>query len=331
MATQSPKTFIPISDPALQVFEPTVIQPPQGFGTANVTVVEQDQRSYTEYKVTNVTNNPGGNIEEVQFNNGTSFAGDSGLTYDAATDSLTVTGVVFAGEVWSDTLNYANGNPWTGVAGTSGYSGLNGTIGASGYSGLNGIASSSGYSGISGGTGSNGTSGYSGINGTSGYSGIAGPSTAINSTADASTTTLYPVMVGTTGSDQTPKSATSLVFNALTGALSPTVISVSQYTETMYAPVAGTSFTVVLTNGSVQRFTTNGSTTITLPAATSGKSYVVMVVYGGTDTVTFAGGTTIKWSGGTQPTSTSVAGKVDIYSFMCDTTVTYGRSGGSNF
>ncbi len=116
MATQSPKTFIPISDPALQVFEPTVIQPPQGFGTANVTVVEQDQRSYTEYKVTNVTNNPGGNIEEVQFNNGTSFAGDAGFTYDAATDSLTVTGVVYAGEVWTDTLNYANGDPWTGGA-----------------------------------------------------------------------------------------------------------------------------------------------------------------------------------------------------------------------
>ena len=97
MATQSPKTFIPISDPALQVFEPTVILPPQGFGTANVTVVEVDQRTTNTYKVTNVQNNPGGTVAEVQFNNGGSFAGDSGFTYDAATDSLQVTGNVTGG------------------------------------------------------------------------------------------------------------------------------------------------------------------------------------------------------------------------------------------
>ena len=186
MATQSPRTFIPMSDPALQVFEPTVVLPPQGFGTANVTVVEQDQRSYTEYKVTNVTNAPGGTAAEVQFNTGTSFGGDSGLTYDAATDSLTVTGVVYAGEVWTDTLNYANGDPWTGGTGTSGYSrisGTNGAAGTSGYSGTNGLAGdpgTSGYSGISGTNGAAGTSGYSGTNGlagdpgTSGYSGWSG-------------------------------------------------------------------------------------------------------------------------------------------------------------
>ena len=189
MATQSPRTFIPMSDPALQVFEPTVVLPPQGFGTANVTVVEQDQRSYTEYKVTNVTNAPGGAAAEVQFNTGTSFGGDSGLTYDAATDSLTVTGVVYAGEVWTDTLNYANGDPWTGGTGTSGYSGISGTNGAagtSGYSGSNGLAGdpgTSGYSGTNGLAGDPGTSGYSGWSGidglpgdpgTSGYSGWSG-------------------------------------------------------------------------------------------------------------------------------------------------------------
>ena len=180
MATQSPRTFIPMSDPALQVFEPTVVLPPQGFGTANVTVVEQDQRSYTEYKVTNVTNAPGGTAAEVQFNTGTSFGGDSGLTYDAATDSLTVTGVVYAGEVWTDTLNYANGDPWTGGTGTSGYSGISGTNGAagtSGYSGSNGLAGdpgTSGYSGTNGLAGDPGTSGYSGWSGIDGLPGDPG-------------------------------------------------------------------------------------------------------------------------------------------------------------
>ena len=97
MATQSPNTFIPISDPALQVFEPTVVYPPQGFGTANVTVVEVDQRTTNTYKVTNVQNNPGGTVAQVQYNNGGVFGGDAEFTYNAITNSLTVAGNVISG------------------------------------------------------------------------------------------------------------------------------------------------------------------------------------------------------------------------------------------
>jgi hypothetical protein len=56
-----------------------------------------------------------------------------------------------------------------------------------------------------------------------GAQGSAGPSTTINATNDTSTTTLYPVMVGATGSDQTAKArstATALSFNASTNTLS---------------------------------------------------------------------------------------------------------------
>ncbi len=56
-----------------------------------------------------------------------------------------------------------------------------------------------------------------------GTQGSAGPSTTINATNDTSTTTLYPVMVGATGSDQTAKArstATALSFNASTNTLS---------------------------------------------------------------------------------------------------------------
>ena len=93
------------------------------------------------------------------------------------------------------------------------------------------VVGTSGFSGFSGGTGTNGatgTSGFSGAVGTSGFSGFsgaAGPSTAINATDDTTTTTLYPVMVGAAGSNQTPKvrtTATALSFNASTGALSAT-------------------------------------------------------------------------------------------------------------
>jgi hypothetical protein len=97
MATQSPQTFIPIADPALQVFEPTVVLPPQGFGTANVTVVEIDQRTTNTYKVNNIVNSPGGTVAQVQYNNGGVFGGDAEFTYNAVTNSLQVTGNVTSG------------------------------------------------------------------------------------------------------------------------------------------------------------------------------------------------------------------------------------------
>jgi len=107
--------------------------------------------------------------------------------------------------------------------------------------------------------------------------------------------------------------------------------TITNYTESLYAPAAGSAFTVDLANGTVQKFTTNANTTITLPASVVGKSYTILVSYGGTHTITFAGGTAIKWAGGTAPYATSVSGKVDIYVFECDGTNTYGASGGSNY
>lgn len=106
---------------------------------------------------------------------------------------------------------------------------------------------------------------------------------------------------------------------------------VTNYTETIYAPAAGASFTVDLANGTVQKLTTNANATITLPTSTAGKSYLIMVAYGGAHSVTWAGGSTIKWAGGTAPTATSVSGKFDIFAFTCDGANTYGRTGGSRF
>lgn len=107
--------------------------------------------------------------------------------------------------------------------------------------------------------------------------------------------------------------------------------TVTNYTETVYAPSAGSSFTVDLANGTIQKFTTNANATVTLPSAATGKSFTVIVAYGGTHTLTWAGGATLKWSGGAAPTATSVNGKYDIFVFTCDASNTYGRSGGSNF
>ena len=108
----------------------------------------------------------------------------------------------------------------------------------------------------------------------------------------------------------------------------PTVFN---YTEFVYAPAAGSVFTVNLTDGTIQKLTTNANTTITLPASAAGKNYAIIVAYGGVHTITWAGGGVLKWAGGAAPTATSVNGKFDIFVFTCDGTNTYGRSGGSNF
>ena len=107
--------------------------------------------------------------------------------------------------------------------------------------------------------------------------------------------------------------------------------TVTNYTETLYAPSAGSAFTVSLANGTVQKFTTNANVTITLPSSSAGKSYVIIVAYGGTHTLTWAGGSTIKWPGGTAPTASSANGKFDIFTFFCDGTNTYGQSFGLNY
>lgn len=107
--------------------------------------------------------------------------------------------------------------------------------------------------------------------------------------------------------------------------------TITNYTETLYAPSAGSSFSVNLSNGTVQKLTTNANVTITLPSSVAGKSYTIIVAYGGAHTVTWSGGGTLKWQGGSAPTATSVNGKFDFYTFICDGTNTFGADGGRNF
>ena len=107
--------------------------------------------------------------------------------------------------------------------------------------------------------------------------------------------------------------------------------TVTNYVETLYAPAAGSSFTIDLANGTLQEFTSNANLTLTLPSSVAGKSYLIIVAYGGTHTLTWAGGSTLKWAGGTEPTPTSTSGKFDIFSFFCDGTNTYGCVVGQNY
>ena len=105
--------------------------------------------------------------------------------------------------------------------------------------------------------------------------------------------------------------------------------TVTNYTETLFTATGNTS--VSLANGTIQKITTSGSTTVTLPASVSGKSFTILISYAAADALSWAGGTTLKWAGGTTPTATSTTGKIDIFNFYQDGTNTYGSIFGQNY
>jgi hypothetical protein len=89
--------------------------------------------------------------------------------------------------------------------------------------------------------------------------------------------------------------------------------AINGYTEGVYAPAAGATFTVDLTK-SIQGFTTNANTTITIPAPVAGKSFQLQIAFGGAHTISFTitGGSTVK---GATYTPTSVNAKTDVLNF----------------
>ena len=113
------------------------------------------------------------------------------------------------------------------------------------------------------------------------------------------------------------------------GNLTLALPTITNYVETLYSATGNT--TVSLSNGTIQKITTSGATTVTLPSSVSGKSFTIIVSYAAADTLTWAGGSTLKWAGGTTPTPTSATGKFDIFSFFQDGTNTYGITNGQNY
>jgi hypothetical protein len=129
----------------------------------------------------------------------------------------------------------------------------------------------------------------------------------------------------TAGTDYvTPTGTETLTNKTLTN---PTV---TNYVETPFTANSSTAITLALTNGTVQIITLTGNATITMPTAVSGKSFLLMLKQDGTGsrTVTWS---TVKWSGGTAPTITATASRLDIYSFFSDGTNWYGVTVNQNY
>jgi hypothetical protein len=135
-----------------------------------------------------------------------------------------------------------------------------------------------------------------------------------------SSANLAAAVTGETGSG-------ALVFGTAPTISNPTV---TNYVETPYSANSSTAITLDLANGTVQIITLTGNATITMPTATSGKSFVMMLKQDGTGsrTVTWS---TVKWAGGTAPTITSTASRLDLLSFFADGTNWYGAVISQNY
>ncbi len=90
----------------------------------------------------------------------------------------------------------------------------------------------------------------------------------------------------------------------------------SQY----YSPENSASTSIDWNNGNVQYLdlTSGGANTVTFANPKNGGRYLLMVMQGGTGSNTVTWPANVKWSGGTAPTLTSTAGKVDIITLVYD-------------
>lgn len=125
-------------------------------------------------------------------------------------------------------------------------------------------------------------------------------------------------------SDATKNSAAATLTNkTLTN---PTV---NAYTEGVVAVgTVSSSHTLAITAGTVITCTLTASTacTFTMPTVGAGKSFVLLLKQAastGNGTATFSG---VKWAGGTAPTITATAGRMDILSFVSDGSVWFGTA-----
>jgi hypothetical protein len=262
----------------------------------------------------------GSNVSTISF-------GSTGLTPNSATSgAVTVAGTLAVGSGGTGQTSYTDGQLLIGNS-------TGNTLAKATLTAGSNITITNGPGSITiaaAGGGGGGTVTSVGLTMPSGFS--VGSSPVTTSGTIAVTTSLSGVLKGTgsgftaavAGTDYvTPTGSETLTNKTLTN---PTI---TNYTETTFTANTGTALTLDLANGTIQVLTLTGNATITLPTATAGKSFLVQLKTGaGSFTCSF---NAVKWPGGTAPTVTSTASRMDIFSFFADGTNWYGTTVGQNY
>lgn len=138
-------------------------------------------------------------------------------------------------------------------------------------------------------------------------------------------------LAGTDGTTMTfPGASDTVVTVAATQGLTNKTLTnptLNGYTEGVLAlGTVGAASTLTIVDDSVitATLTASTATTFTMPTVGAGKSFTLMLrqaAVTGNGTATF---TSVKWSGGTAPTITATAGRMDIVTFFSDNTNWYG-------
>jgi hypothetical protein len=105
----------------------------------------------------------------------------------------------------------------------------------------------------------------------------------------------------------------------------------NDYKENVVTANTSTAYTIAISGGTVQILTLTGNCTFTFPTATAGKSFTLLLKQDGTGSRTVTWPAAVKWPGGTAPTITSTASKLDKYVFTSDGTNWYGSNAGQNY
>ena len=159
------------------------------------------------------------------------------------------------------------------------------------------------------------------------------PSGTIVGTTDTQTLTnktlTTPIIssISNTGTLTLPTSTDTLVGRATTDTLTNKTLTnptVTNYVETPFSSTPTSTITLDLANGTVQIITLGGNVTFTFPTATSGKSFILLLKQDATGSRTVTWPASVKYAGGTAPTITSTASRLDILSYFADGTNWYG-------
>jgi len=136
--------------------------------------------------------------------------------------------------------------------------------------------------------------------------------------SDARTATAHASSHASGGSDAISVAASQITSGSVAVARLPTVLE-----QVVAGGNTSTAVTLSLSSGSVQTWTLNNNCTFTMPTASAGASLTIFLTQSATNTATF---TAVKWSGGTAPTITATASKIDVLVFVSDGTYWYGSA-----